>query len=773
MLVKTLRDQLSEEVEFIVYYEQGYGEDLDPYMAENIRTSEAILALFGPGYKQRIDQSMRNTGCHKEYSHIVDRLENEMGIDRPEVITIFWSGGSEAEAFPGVFSIKTPYACDLTEFHALEVSGKKPFIPRAVQEHVADKLTDIVTQFRRLADLHHPNAKENRRFYFSRMLQPTTPQSKITNLAVKDILNLKFENAPFNISEFHDLYFTETLFFRKLRSDTLALISGRKGSGKTTIVQISEFLSMNENFYPIVDISVENWKLSSILQLPTFKQASSDFEFINLDVEFFDFVWPAFFAFCVFLAWAEEEKVSLAVLMDIFYDKDISRDFSNLISLHRNRVPEEDGCEGLSAFDYSSLFILSISCAKKFIQHNVDTARNESIEGFQFDVSVSTKVDKFISHYFGHHYSLYFKVLGTSKNKRHSICFDRFDTSFQNFRKDNQYADEKLKKYHAKLEIDWLSSLVSFVEDTQNLDRLSESKWVYGFYKNTNILLVIPFDREIDLRNRQRDAIKGAEIQTLKWQPLELMTMLRKRLEAVFNVKANKEKYKHPRERFESILAEGCHDLPFSVSINLSNKKIEKELFLNVLRHTFFRPRDILVYYASIISYYKSQEIRGELCSKNAIKDIISKETRTIVKAEFIGELKDTWINIDEVLDRFVGSRQVLRFEDLERIIGPVPFEYYGDETSKTAVSEKLDFLFDTGFLGYRDPRGAGSKRNDFNFSFLTNGTDPSFVSGKVRQRLEFAVHPIFIEYLSLELPKDQPVLDLTWDVIERMDRLN
>ena len=159
---------------------------------------------------------------------------------------------------------------------------------------------------------------------------------------------------------------------------------------------------------------------------------------------------------------------------------------------------------------------------------------------------------------------------------------------------------------------------------------------------------------------------------------------------------------------------------------------------------------------------------------RESIREIVSREAQRIVTEEFIGELRDTWTNIEEIMALFMGQNQVLSARDVEKIIGVNDFDFFYDSAGLTDFSDKVEFLYDIGFFGFRSTRlAAAEKQKTFSFSFFNRPHKLPFHSKNVMKSIEFAIHPIFVEHLFLGISPKQPVLDFNWEILNKMDRMN
>ena len=771
--VKCLLDELtrrtSERIHFDVYFDRPYGDSLSDFMKEALLEVPAVLLLLGPGYKRRIDNTQDRTGAYQEYDTIITRLEDSTVYSKPKVIPVIWAGNTADDAFPDLIKFYNPHSCNLNAFRAHGVTQEQPFLPKATLQKYSNDLDRIASELLQFEELSNPQAMDTKLEVFRHLLQPPHLIDDIQQDTIEKVLEIKYEHGVYDAEAFRSRYFTSTRFSRRLKERNVGLISGRKGSGKTTLVQIRELEAQKEDYFPVIDVEVENWNLHYLIQSSAFKQSEGDFQYVDLEVRFFDYVWASFVAFsmCISLMYVKQKNPKMRPSDLIGVERDVR--------LIEKLLREADSIDKIR---YSILFEISVSSAKSFIQSVVDSADSSSEESFRLDVLQRIHLRNYLFSLFGVDFVRIRDAIQRLGRRRFLFCFDRFDTEIQQYRKEQIEKDTEQRKRRARREVNWLSSLTLFVEKTIRPDRLSVDRDLYEFFSWIKFLVVLPHDRVVELRQSQRDSVAGEAIEEIAWQPKELMTMLRKRIQVLYGIEdaqIDKSRNTTPLDRFQQCLALACPNLPSEVYILAGQRQHQIELFLNVLRHSFFRPRDILIHYASILSYYRTLDTRRRTVDVEAIREAISVETRTIVDFEFVGELRDTWTNIDNILQLFMGGAQILSAQDLVDKIGKVDFEFYDEGSTIREASKKIYFLYDIGFIGYRSKRQAGARKNfdDFTFSFLSRTGPVAFEASEVLKHLEFAIHPIFIERLFLVTDHKVPVLYFNWAALDRIDRID
>lgn len=764
LLIDELKARTQNAVDFLVYYKMRYGESLTKFMRDDLSESETVLALFGPKYKERYDNTLEHTGAYQELDMIIARMENRGQYLKPRVIPIIWQGADITASFPGHFQTSNPLTCDLSDFRAHGTTHGDPFIPETTLRKFSkelDKISDILLE----ESLRHSESYQKKRAeYFAHLLQPTIPEDQIEKLDVKEILQFKYEHGRYDAQTFEKLFFTNTRFFNSLKTKRAGLVCGRKGAGKTTLVQIREAEASAEDFYPPINIAVDGWSIHYLFQHTTFKQVESDFEYLELEIKFFDYVWITFLFLCICESLTREcgrETPSKVLLSD-----KIRREFEKTITVTNPK----------DTVYYQSLFQLAISGARGFIQSVVDKADSKSEDHFRLDVLRNMSVKNLLYSIFGQGLEGIRNQAQASGCKKFLFCFDRFDTELQRYRDDKTEYNPALREERGQRELDWLSSLVLLVRKIDKPDRLSSEFEIFDFLSCVNFLVVLPYDRALEIHGSQRDSIANEPIQELSWQPKELMTMLRRRIQAIYDISdemLEKKTNRTPQARLERCFSLACKDLPDKLYVALNHQIVEMDFFLYILRHTFFRPRDLLIHYAPIITHCDMMTKRRLPIEVDTLREIVSRHNRTIVDFEFVNELEGSWTNIEKVLALFKGRQQVWENRKLKQLIGPVKFDFHQSTNSIMRYEKKLEFLYNIGFLGLKNKKSYGAKadQQDFVFSFMGADRRDSFDSDEILSNLLFGIHPIFVESLHLKVDPDHPVMMLSWEMLNRFDR--
>ena len=760
-LLAHLSNICEEKVDFKAYFNNRSGSDLGKFMKEDLLSADAVLALFSPDYKVKSDQHIKS-GVLTEYMFIVDRLEGRQDGKPPLFIPVVWKANSD-QALPNYFNGRE-LTRDLSQFKPIQTTG-----PAYLPDRTASKTKpDIDAICRDLLDCWRENDPELDRIQTevdSILLDPVAI-SEVDSIScekgmdggieVSDAFFRKAERTSFTIDEFSNEFFVKTSAFRAIGKYHKIAFTGRKGSGKTTLLKVYKFQNSELYFDPI-DVEVNDWNLHYLLQDLTFKSAEGDLTYTAEESKVFDYIWPVFLSLCMV-------KSVISCVGDTSLGKLLPK------KAHVERFECDSG-------RYEALFNMSVGVVREFIEDCIAKASTVNESRFKSDLLRLINVQSCTEYLLGTAYQgLIETVQRDPNNRRFLFCLDRFDTEIQKYRKDikDRNLPEDQRRRWEQREIFWIQGLVELIDHLRSPDNSSPNQ---DFYKllgpHLDFCVPLPRDRLYEVQLRRRDAIVGEINEEISWQPYELLTMLRKRLQVVWGVPDSRLDKLGNRAlgRFRQVLKESGRRLPDSVDVKINGAAFSIDLFLNVLRHSFFRPRDVLLHYTRIVARAELAYKRNEKVSPSYVARIISEQTHRIVEEEFLGEFSDTFTNLREILDTFKASPQILSCEQLREKLQGLRFEMYGrSEISK--LGQKVRSLYEIGFLGIRADavQLGGVSLDDFDFYFFNPRYAQNLESEDVLAALIFAIHPIFIEHLTLKMNSKQPVMMLNWDQVEAMD---
>lgn len=758
-LIEYLEERLKGRVDFRIYHELRSGDDLGEFMRKDLVEAEAVLALFSPDYKKKADNHIKS-GVLTEFKTIVDRIEGKIKCPKMQLIPVSWTGGGFEDAVPRYF-VGRNLTRDLQAFHAFGTEGEA-YLPSRIETMVRADIQSIVEDLLLRWAEADPEYAERRAEINEAILktvaEPLTDDDDLLPVSNKpdDVLFPKAERAPMSLQDFSQRLFVKTSAYRAIGQYHRMAFTGRKGSGKTTLLKI--YLHNNKSrFFEPIDIEVNDWRLHYILSDLTFRGKESDLQYTEEESRIFDFIWPVFLSLCMV--------------------KSISGSFDDVTLNDLIPNPQAAARFKKEHKRYEGLFALAIELVSDFFQSCIDEARTETESEFKADLMRMLNVEACTESVLGPSYrGLADAIRKDDRNRRFLFCLDRFDTEIQKYRKDLKdfKVPEPERQAREAREVYWIQGLVEMIDHLRAPDYFSQNQ---GFFKtfgpSVDFCVPLPRDRLYEVQRRRRDSIVGDIQEEISWRPYELLTMLRKRLQLIWRIEDNAVNKNNggAKSRFDQVLDMAPVKLPDQIGVRINGAVFEMPLFLNVLRHTFFRPRDVNIYYARLVSAAEAAQRRKQPFSVQAAARVISNETYRIVKDEFLGEFDDTFKNIEAVINRFRAAPQVMPIELIEDILRNDPFDMYADDDLST-LGDKICFLYEIGFLGVCS---AGAQlgsipSEEFAFYFFKPEIANAVRQESVYKELKFAVHPVFIEYLTLKINVQEPVMYFDWEKINDLD---
>lgn len=646
-LIARLKEKLGDKVNFKAYFDLRGGTDLQDFMKRDLLGAEAVIALFTPDYKRKADDHI-SSGVLTEFSVIVDRLEGRTTSAVPSMlfIPIYWRGTDFGAALPSLIANRH-FTRDLRKFHAY--GGDAPYLPQSVESELRptlDRVVEDLTHRWREADPRYAAIKTE---VEHALLDPT--------VQVDDAFFRKAERTSLTLDEFSDKLFVKTSAYKAIKQYHNMAFTGRKGAGKTTLVKIYRHRNAHLYFEPI-DIEVNDWNLHYLFDDLTFKSKESDFHYTEEESKIFDYVWPVFLALCMVRSVSTSSSIPVRML-----------------------VSDPDRARRIEASErYDSLFSLAIEIVADFMQNTIDRASTKSEGEFKSDLLLRLNVRNCAEFLLGPGYDrLIAAIRSDPQHRRFLFCLDRFDTDIQKFRKDLKLGrlSEEERERHENREVFWLQGLVEMIDHLRNPDMMSLDQEYYRYFGPfVDFCVPLPRDRLYEVQLRRRDAVVGDIKEEISWRPIELLTMLRKRLQLLWRIDdhaLDRAAFPRGRPRFDRIVELSGRKLPAVVNVRIGSAKYPVDLFLNVLRHTFFRPRDIIIFYAGILVAVESAARKRQTLSEPAIAKLISDLTYRIVEDEFLGEFTDTLPDFRNVIETFRAGPQILSLADVSARIGPSP----------------------------------------------------------------------------------------------------
>lgn len=741
-LVAVLKDALGKRVDLLLDKDLRYGEDFSSF-TELISSVDAVILLLTPQFCRKVLE--RAGGVYDEFSLIWRRYQDQLDMSRErdetlprkfELIPILFSGNPD-NSVPN--EIKKLKYLDLTHLRVRRRPSGEFIVSRTDQINYLPKLRQVASQIIAStiigSEEYHSLSDTYFYDYFGDL-----KASWNRSVEGRDILERQF---------------VKTQCYYKIKNQQAYFAVGRKGSGKSTLIQTLPLIQ-HDRYFVVIDIIGDHFNLEYLYSLYSEPQFRSDTSAVVPRQKAFEFVWEAS------LIMASMDKL-VACKPEINFL--LNNSLINLIEEFLNRVKGEREQQEWYAADYFNYCFFAMV---RFVRHCIKEARDDP-ELFFSDIGVNFRLENFLNFVFGEKTITSFYLLQKSFEHNILITLDGFDTAFDAFRLTSiQTHDEVNIRRRTYFEIDWLRSLLSFIIKAKS----NSSNY---FYNSLDFCAVAPMDRFMEVVKVERDSYRyWNRWFTIQWSGIELAILLRKRLEGLTEYKTDK--LLNPQQRLEQILTHGqFRHIPIDVEFEFNGKNYKMPLFMYVLRHTFWRPREILIYYARILSLAENLRRWGSPVTSESLRASIKATTKFIIESEFIDELKSTILNIEDIIGSFLRRPNLLDYSSLREIVTKSVYKFATEDLTERDTVAKIRFLYDIGFLGLRLTPEQRSSLGHWHCDVFYFNEGPSIFSERFldeRDLTDFAflIHPVFSEYLRLDTSSTELILQFDWDYLRKSE---
>lgn len=738
-LIFILNDTSESKYEIIYDQKSRIGDDIQEFM-QLLKVVDAVVIICTPGYKKRIINRQKS-GVYTEFKLILERYNEIREFIKPEELRPFFDvlpvhlSGSRQDAIPD--EISTILSESLLGLYPAKDKSGNYIIPQAIKATFLSRIDNIGSRIKAINAIKKESYKESWKELFKLLFKES-----------------KAEWHKPESRKYVDQVFVKTSAYKKVRDQDIWFLIGRKGSGKTTLTDILPILHA-EKFFIKVKIEAEDIYLQTIYNLfDTSAGFDSDTKFIYPRTKVLQFGWEVFIilASMYFLVQnggctdPAKKKRLVDFLEDLLNRELIGSDFSDL----------------------NTFFNHSFIQLQNFIDKPFKEAREDK---FGADLASHFSIGKFRDYVISKDIHDIFLTCLKDFNDNILLSFDGFDSVFNEFRKESLLSGD-LEEFNKRsdFEVNWLSALILLVLN-QGVSRHAQ----YPLYNKFYYCITIPKDRFIEIQKKDRDTFRHFnKFSYLKWTGIELAILLRKRMEELSSIYTEVDD--RVEKRLRDIFEKGFPNLPYYLEFSFNQQPYRIPLFIYVLRHTFWRPRDILFYFTGILSLNREFSKKGEKISSEAIRTIVKRTTFKVIESEFINEFDTTIVNFSAVIYLFKGSLQILSFQDISRIIGNVDFQKQTSLETIKSIHEKIYFLFNVGFLGVIFPDEMQKEYSIMKYAFSFNEGDFAIkkFDESTLQSVTFIIHPIFCEYLSLDTSMNgELVMNYTWEYLHNQEAFN
>lgn len=745
--VRFLRDAIVDAVDHAIELridsDIPYGGDIRQFMSAIRTEADAALILLTPAYAAKVGQ--HHGSAADEFGLILERraaAEKEQR-ESPDarlfsMIPILFSQDKERSIPPG-----------LEELLYADLSTR-PFVrnPKSGKIEIArSKAVEFQRIVRRLG---------------GEIYAPTTLNSQAYRDAYQDLFARLFVDLK-DCGEIDPDLFVKTRPFEEVRAQQVFLLIGRKGSGKSTV---TSFLAHDRahHYKGSFEINVDHINLEQLFSLLELEQVSSDTTHVVSIRATFELAWELFLN-CAAMAILSSPTTRVSLSDDQRHFLGDIDAFVNSILASTEPIKSEQHTAVLLEYCLNNTIAFLRDC----ILNSRDDPRH-----FLSDITARFTFDNLADFAAGEGVM---RALGEilTRCQRHVLfTLDGFDTAYSEYRSRTvtQFADPAVIERRTRLEIDFLRGLLSL---SLRIKHETNRRPLYGL---ADFCFTVPKDRFVEVMRLERDTYRyRARFSELNWSGIELAILLRKRLE---KLAGRKFPGSSPEDRLEHALEEACPGFPEHLEIRVRGSVTRVPTFLYILRHTFFRPRDVLYYYARVIALVRQTRRRNMQVAGDAVRRAIKTGAFEVIKSEFLNEFKSSVLNLEDILTAFRGETLHLSAQKIEDVLGPVAFRLAQQRTQPVVnLQDKIRILYEIGFLGVslskdRQESFGFMNQDVFSFTELRNSDEADRIIDGIGSSTfgdsQFLIHPIFIQYLALERGDALSSFQLSWEYLHHVD---
>ncbi|WP_027520542.1 P-loop ATPase, Sll1717 family [Bradyrhizobium sp. Ec3.3] len=725
VLLEELKKLTRDNVQYLSSHELPLGETVAAHESA-LEHAEAIIIVGTPEYKRRIDMRELQSGVSREFQIYVRRNDEWSGRNHILAIKIVWKGTFET-ALPAHFESRER-SIDLSKFYTYHTDqGRR--LTAASTKHVAGAIKLIAD---RLLALQQITVGEERR------------RQSYHDFDIAFFKLQKHERETYE--RFREDLFVKTRQFLRVASQEDYLLIGRKGVGKTTLISIME---KNQAFAAPIELVVDRWDVHGVGLTEYSQKASGDFVYLHRNkYEAFSLLWSAF----IYLELLRAERHLLPAAEVL-----VRREAEELLQVRptEGRAAEFTATSGL---------------VSEFIRQTVERAPSDSRARFDSFLQRNLDIDSLLEWISDGSRQLQANLTSIASHS-HLLCLDGFDSEFQRARNDARQASEANRQVVVKTEVDWLTALIEVIEAIKRPSGRAGRRTL-GRLRSLTIVAAVPKDRFLEVQLDRRDSVLAAPTRELRWSGIELVSLLRKRIEVAgrFDTEDLKDEGANPQKRLKEGMEIFAPELNVSVNVHVSGKAFEFDLFLEVLRHTLWRPRDILIHYAELLAVLKDNRRLRRNTMPSVLGMVIARTNNLIIEHEWLGEMREHITNIDQIIRLFQNGNQQLEYDAVIERLSHLPFTFMHRQT-EVSDQAKLAMLYELGFFGVRRRRldvGNRHKMRDLFYHIYPEALD--FDEKDLGKSAWIVIHPMFIEKLNLLPNVDEPVMNFSWSDIDKHD---
>ncbi len=768
--IQKLSEDNGSPIEFLFDKSLNVGDNINKFM-DKLKTVDSVIVICTPEYKLRAESTeehIKTTGVFKEVEIMVERLSlikeyEEKKEDYTEI---------NFKIFPLVLNIP-------------QDKGSGESVPKFIEHLMRKKINEI--SFEKLSNgklkISAASAKKFRNVFLE-CISATTVISAVKS-EYRDmehhekmqtlIFNKKDERAPILGKE----EFVNTAFYERICNQSAYILIGRKGSGKSTTA--SHLYKQNGKKYKgrmeldINEISLdrvynyifhspfdENMKITEI---------RSDLTEIFTYEKLIEYTWLVYIHLYSMYIVSCEYKLNQNSLTS--HQVRNMKCVVNKVSDVLNKISEKEGKWENTSIISPTLYFYALSNTYSFFNNIINSSRCEN-EYFVSDIQAQLNDYALMKYIFGDKIIESFNCVLENCSRNILFTLDGIDVAADVFRKGILSSQSNEKNNKACFEIRWIFSLLELI------DRIKVD-FKFPLYRRLELCFSIPKDKFIEIQQQNRDKYKyGDKYCGLDWSAIELLIMLRKRMESIakYPLESKDKKEKNPEEIFDMILNEYYKGIPKYVPIiTNSGREYKMHIFHYMLRNSFWRPRDILTSLDIIMRLYYTTGNRITPLTEINIKNAIKTASEYIVNSEFYQEFSSTWKDIERNISLFNGKNILMEIEEFNEIITSKSFKLQieGFEKPILEINDITKFLYEIGFIGVFVTNEYMKKYNmitNQGFVFYEGMSPLKGLKNGNFKNCKIMINPVFVEKLHLYVNTDELIGVSDWEVLRELEKI-
>ena len=354
------------------------------------------------------------------------------------------------------------------------------------------------------------------------------------------------------------------------------------------------------------------------------------------------------------------------------------------------------------------------------------------------------------------------------------VTLDKFDEGYEAFRVDAKGTPNEGDVID--FEAIWCRSLVNTVYNIKHQQTDQIENIFVPLSKLITFCICLPYDRYLGFIQDSRDAYRfNNDTIPLTWTGVELSILLRKRIENIFMLEEDINaswKSIDPKMSPEDVL-KYCIDLkypklPSHITLSIKSGTAEMPLFQYMLSRSFWRPRDIMEQFASIITSVSLVKKADSI--QSLIKRNCAAISEKIIRNEFWGEFGKIYTNLEAITYSFFGANQLMSYNELFEILSSDSIKLTRYDGALIDNADKIfEILYELGFLGIRatenfqDACHAGHK----DIICFCEGFQPlNGIKTDEFKECNFFINPIFTEVLQFKINCPDLICNYPWDYL-------